>query len=210
MGRKSIVTGCSCAYMFYLLTIFSAIGVYVSERLIQLHIDSVILKLGDTGVCASGEGFSCAELATSWLAEVAGIPISVIGLAFYISALILAAIDRFKSQLIPGLPSIFVLGGLLSVLYSIFLMVMGKIEVGKFCPMCMGLYAVNIGLFLYRVVFTSRWSQIGDIVGPKGIYAACVWAAVLVLSISIPTAHFLSSKRFDDAKRKAVNMAILM
>ena len=192
---------------FYLLTVLSSLGIYVSERLIQLHIDSVILKLGDSGVCASGEGFSCAELATSWLAEIAGIPIAVIGLAFYISALILAAIDRFKSQLIAGLPSLFVLGGLLSVVYSVFLMVMGKIEVGKFCPMCMGLYAVNIGLFCTALFTHPDGAKSGIAAGLKSFTQPAFWAAVLVLSISIPSAHFLSAKRFTQAKKKAVSIA---
>ena len=53
---------------FYLYTALAAAGIYVSELLIEIHLDTKYAKAGDTGLCA-GDGFSCAEAANSGYAE---------------------------------------------------------------------------------------------------------------------------------------------
>ncbi len=134
---------------FYLYTALAAAGIFVSERLIAIHLNTLYARAGDTGICG-GEGFSCAEAAQSGYAEIAGLPIAALGMAFYVSVIVLAAVARFakSKDLQARLPDVFLLGGLASVGYSIFLAVVSATDIGKLCPFCMGLYGINLGLFL--------------------------------------------------------------
>lgn len=132
---------------FYLYTLLAAAGIYVSERLIGIHLATHYQKAGDTGICG-GEGFSCAEAASSGYAEILGLPIAALGMAFYVTALVLAVVARFSESWRPRLADVFLLGGLASVAYSIFLAIVSATDVGKLCPFCMALYGINLGLLL--------------------------------------------------------------
>jgi len=132
---------------FYLYTLLSAAGIYVSEQLIAIHLGTIFTKAGDTGICG-GEGFSCAEAASSPYAEIAGLPIAALGMAFYVAVFVLAIVARFSEGLRARLLDVFLLGGLASVGYSIFLGVVSAVDIGKLCPFCMALYGVNLGLLL--------------------------------------------------------------
>jgi protein-disulfide isomerase len=83
-------------------------------------------------------------------------------MAYYVVVLILAGIWRFSPKTLPRVADILFFSALLSVLYSAFLGIGGKIVIGKWCPKCMGLYAVNIGLFV------TAWIALPD--GPKAAF----------------------------------------
>ncbi|MEE2788572.1 MAG: thioredoxin domain-containing protein [Myxococcota bacterium] len=186
---------------FILLTTLSGLGVFISERLIKTHIDTTILQRGDTGVCGANDAFSCADLATTWLAEIGGIPIATIGFAFYIAAFILISVERFQPSLIKGTPDVFILGGVLAVIYSIFLGVMGKVETGKWCPLCIGLYGINLGLLLTAYLSHPNGRSGAFKSSLRAPAQPAFWAAVLVLAFAIPTSHWLTSKRKQSAQR---------
>ena len=66
-------------------------------------------------------GTSRAEAARSWLSSIGSLPVAALGEAFYLTLLVLAAIQRFSPRSLPGLPDVFYFSSLLSVLYSAFL-----------------------------------------------------------------------------------------
>lgn len=192
---------------FYLYTALAAGGIFVSEQLIAIHLKTLYAKGGDTGICG-GEGFSCAEAAQSDYAEIGGLPIAALGMAFYVTALVLAAVGRFASSkdLQQKLPDVFLLGGLASVGYSIFLAVVSAVDIGKLCPFCMGLYGINLGLFL-TAGFTHPEGWGGGFKRLGGVFVSKAFALTAVLLVlSTVVAQGLYAHRAEGAAVEAERM----
>lgn len=192
--------GALARHVFYVYAALIVAGVAISEHLIDIHIGTKYAGAGDSGVC-SGEGFSCADAASSAYAEIAGLPIAVLGLGFYLAAFVLLFVWRFAAQLRAPLASIFLLGGLLSVLYSLFLAMVSALDIGKLCPFCMGLYAVNTGLLLTAALtHPSGWRA--AVLGlPAALSRREVASTAVVLVAATAAAHGLYTHRVDDAAR---------
>lgn len=183
---------------FYLYSLLAAAGIYVSELLIEVHLQASYGKGGDTGVCGAADGFSCADAANSVFAELGGLPIAALGMAFYIAVLVMAAVARFREPTRPALADTFLLGGTLAVLYSVFLAVVSAVYVGKFCPLCMGLYAVNLGLFA-----TALATHPAKLRGLAQMWRAPArgpfWATVGVLAVATIAAQGMYAHRAEAA-----------
>lgn len=147
---------------FYIFTALSAAGIWISQLLVDVHIAAVHTGAGDSGICASSSAFSCSEAATSWMSHIGGLPIASLGMAYYAVVLVLVGIWRFAPKTLPRVADVLFFSALLSVLYSAFLGFGGKIVIGKWCPKCIGLYVVNLGLFI------TAWSALPD--GPKAAF----------------------------------------
>jgi len=184
---------------FYIFLILAALGAYMADVLIDLHISVNYAGGGDDATCAAGSNFSCADVLKSSLASVFGIPIAVYGLAFYAVTAFLVCLRRFKENLLPGLPDVFFAGGLIITLYSIFLLIGSKVVVGKFCIRCMGLYGVNIALFATAWLShpdggRAALGRVAKVVTLPGF-----WATVLLLSIATPSTQYRYSQAADAA-----------
>lgn len=192
---------------FYLYTLLAAAGVYISELLVQVHLDAHFSGAGDTGVCAAGEGFSCADAANSTYAEIGGLPIAAIGMAFYVAVFVMAAVARFRPASTeneagkegrPALADTFLLGGTAAVGYSIFLAIVSATDIGKLCPLCMGLYGVNLGLFL--VALFTHPDRFGGLARMfKAPTTGMFWATVGVLVVSTLAVQALYASRAQAA-----------
>lgn len=186
---------------FYLYTLLAAAGVYISELLVQVHLDAHFSGAGDTGVCAAGEGFSCADAANSGYAEIGGLPIAALGMAFYVAVFVMAAVARFRKDDKGGrsaLADTFLLGGAAAVGYSIFLAIVSATDIGKFCPLCMGLYGVNLGLFL--VALFTHPERFGGLARMfKAPTTGMFWATVGVLVVSTLAAQGIYASRAQAA-----------
>ncbi len=140
-------------------------GLGVSLELIRHHIESHYGKGGDTGLCTALAIFSCDSAAKSDFSVIAGLPIAVLGAAFYAALLVLLPLGRFAAHRgFARVPDVLLGAGIGSVVYSVFLLGVSIISVGKLCPLCMGLYLVNLGLF-----FTA-WLSHPD--GRRGAFGA--------------------------------------
>lgn len=186
---------------FYLYTLLAAAGVFVSERLIRIHLDTLYAKAGDTGICG-GEGFSCAEAAASGYAEIFGLPIAALGMAFYVSVLVLVGVARFKESTRDRLADIFLLGGLASVAYSVFLAIVSAVDIGKLCPFCMALYGVNLGLLLTAGFgHPEGWRGLRRIGG--ALFTREMGLTVAVLAVATVAAQGWYAHRAGDAAERA-------
>ncbi|MCA9544418.1 MAG: thioredoxin domain-containing protein [Myxococcales bacterium] len=134
---------------FYVLTALAGAGLYAGEELVKIHIATKFGTGGDTGLCAAAEGFSCSDVARHALSSIAGLPIAALGEAFYLTLLLSVFLIRFlpKGKL-PGIADSLLVASTLGVLYSVFLGVASKVLIGKLCPWCMVLYAINLGVAL--------------------------------------------------------------
>lgn len=176
----------------------------MADILIDLHISVNYAGGGDDATCAAGSNFSCAEVLKSSLASVFGIPIAVHGLAFYVVTILVVCLHRIKPNALPALPDLFVIGGLLITVYSVFLLIGSKVVVGKFCIRCMGLYAVNIGLFVTAWFSHPNGGLAGLKRGFKILGAPAFWATVILLAIAIPSFNY----RYQSAAQAALQSTI--
>jgi len=189
---------------FYLYTVLAAAGIYVSELLIKVHLETRYAKAADSGLCA-GDGFSCADAANSEYAELFGLPIAALGMAFYVAVLVMAGVARFKASMTERLADVFLLGGLLSVGYSIFLGVVSVTDIGKACPLCLSLYGINLGLFLVAgFTHPAKWGGLKSMFG--GLASSAFGATVAVLVVATIAVQGMYAHRAEGAVKAAERM----
>ncbi|MCA9525932.1 MAG: thioredoxin domain-containing protein [Myxococcales bacterium] len=190
---------------FYLFTAFAAAGVYVSELLVTTHVQAVFANGGDTGICAALGG-GCSDAARSGLSNLFGLPIAVLGEAFYLVLILIAGLRRFAPDKVKGLADVVFFSTLLGVLYSVFLGIASKVTLGKLCSQCMLLYAVNTALFA-----TAWWSHPDSVktvlrrtfgvFGTGGFWVTAVMMAVATLATQ---AAYASRAREAHARYQAI------
>lgn len=144
---QKIWAGCSAAV--------SIAGAWVSGILIRTHIEVSIGGTG-SGLCDISETLNCAAAASSDWSTLFGVPIAVLGLAFYLASLVTIVWGVFAPKLFhPAGSSLLQVGWLGSVLYSVLLGIVSLTVLDAVCPFCAALYLVNaLGL-----VFVSLWLQ---------------------------------------------------
>lgn len=133
---------------FYVLSALAAAGIFASQKLVETHVQTKVLGAGDSGLCGAADFLSCADAAESVYATIGNLPIASLGLAWYAVVLLLAGLIRFGGDKVKGAPEVLFVGSGLGVLYSVFLAIVSLAVLGKLCPYCVGLYVVNIGLFV--------------------------------------------------------------
>jgi protein-disulfide isomerase/uncharacterized membrane protein len=102
-----------------------------------------------TSFCSVSEVCDCGAVNSSPQSELFGIPIALLGAAFYagVAVLSLVVIRGANSDRTPFAAHLIGLGGLIGVAYSVFL-AMVSMELGKWCLLCVSLYGVNLILLL--------------------------------------------------------------
>jgi protein-disulfide isomerase len=128
---------------FLILLVLCAAGVGVSHALLADH---AAYKYGgkvDDGLCSAADIFSCEAAANSAFSEVLGIPIAAVGMAFYVTVLLLAFAGRAG---VKGTRDLVLAGGIAATLYSVMLFIISIAALGHICPKCSILYVINIAL----------------------------------------------------------------
>jgi len=174
------------------LSIIQLIGLYVSDILTNEHIG---LKLGDktdSGLCGASELFSCKAAAASVYSQVGNLPIAVIGEAYYLCVLLAIVIARFlprvsgETYLTLGLTSV------LGAIYSLFLGTVSLLDLGFLCPLCIGLYGVNLGTLAIMwwggAVRPKLWSKL--------IFKPMPWGVLVLMVLSLVGTQSLYASRF--------------
>ncbi len=140
-------------------TVLFVIGVAVSGLSTSDHVR--FRATGSTGACAALVETACGAAHTSTAAELLGVPISHYGTAFYLAGAalaILALVYRKREsgiQYRPAIGLLIALIGLGAVGYSVFLAAL-LIRAEEACPLCIALYAVNVGLLATGLVWWLR------------------------------------------------------
>ncbi len=179
---------------FFVLSILAAAGVWVSQHLIELHIRTTVLGATDTGLCAQFAGFSCADAVSSVYSTLGSLPIAVLGQAWYVVVLLLAGLVRFGGDKADGVREALWLGAILGVGYSAFLGFVSVTQLGRVCPFCLGLYAVNIGILV------MAWLLLPEGAGavlrglPRLVMRRATWVAALGMVVAVIVSQSLYAR----------------
>lgn len=122
---------------------------------------------GDSG-CGVTETFNCDLVLTSKYANIAGIPLGVWGIAFFVFVLLLstwkenaatAARDERNARLLQLAMGVVGFGGSLVLLY------ISHYVIGAWCKICLSTHAVTTSLFIVSLWFwwKSRARSAGDV-----------------------------------------------
>jgi uncharacterized membrane protein len=126
------------------IPILAAVGLGVSLYLAYVEITQVEAVCGPVG--------ECNVVQSSDYAQVAGIPIAVLGVLFYVAIFFLWAIQRLAKSSWADLASrLLLILALLGVLFSIYLTVLELLVIHAICAWCLG-SAVITGLLLLVVI----------------------------------------------------------
>lgn len=137
-------------------------GIVVAWYLTELHIQA---EVGDSiggALCDAHQMMDCESALHSDFADIFGIPIALLGAAFYAGIVVLAFFDpRSQRQSTrpfrPAAISTTLFGA--GVVYSIFLAVVSLVDVGTICPFCAMLYGVNILGLLTSCLWAGQWPK---------------------------------------------------
>ena len=115
--------------------------------------------------CSVSEVCDCGAVNASEQSVLFGIPIALLGAAFYagVTALSLVVIRGVGSERYARAPQLIGLGSLLSVLFSVYL-AMASMEMGKWCMLCVSLYGVNF-ILLLNAMALGKGDDVGMVSG---------------------------------------------
>jgi cytochrome c biogenesis protein CcmG/thiol:disulfide interchange protein DsbE len=136
-----------------LLSVVLILGITAAARLVRHH---EIQVYGDAtaslGNCPQTETINCEVVNTSAWSELFGVPIAAFAVPTYLLVLGLVLLGRRTEALWSYAFCI----GLLTVIYSAFLLWVSSTRIGYFCLWCMGLYAVNLAIPMLAGVAAGR------------------------------------------------------
>lgn len=134
----------------YLITILilALIGFFLSAYLAEIGINDY-LDISHKSICNFNEYFNCDVVARSDFSSHFGIPNFIIGLIFYF-VIIATTLYKllYKDKFLPNFIVYIFWVSLLSVIGSIYLFIVSSTIIKSFCIFCMGVYIVNILMFL--------------------------------------------------------------
>ncbi len=136
------------------LLLFAAIVGVVDSVLIHLKEIAALTNPSVYDSCTIGSTFNCAEVASSKYSKFAGIPVSLLGIFFYQSVLVLSGTMLFGFTLQPWMKTVGSIGMVLSLFFSLRLLYYSWFAVGFLCPYCLvsnvSTLLVVKGWFLYN------------------------------------------------------------
>jgi len=128
------------------LILLAIAGIAVSVHLTMFHFE--LLSNPDyQSICNINATIDCDKVNTSPYAKIWGIPLGLYGVGFYTVILVLGAFSFSKKEPHKHAPELIFGLSSLAVLLSIGLAYISAEIIGAWCLFCIGLYAINLGLF---------------------------------------------------------------
>jgi protein-disulfide isomerase/uncharacterized membrane protein len=167
------------------LIFVSLVGVVDAAYITWLKVEEEVHEAVDSPICDALSKDGCKVALTSPMATVGPIPISLIGLVTYVVFILLIVLylQGFKPAFTGGSLQLISLG---AVIYSIVLAGYSWAK-QSWCPLCVGLYGVNITLFVLTSVldrrrfFSGIVSGLKSLAGERKLFVGTVLVFALVL-----------------------------
>jgi protein-disulfide isomerase/uncharacterized membrane protein len=190
MARKTAAPVAPVPRTAFAVTLALAlVGVVLSALLVRVHHGAAA---GLTSFCTINEEINCDKVALSSWSMVLGVPVAAWGAFGYALAASLAAWGLSTRRLHPAWPAgLLLVFGASATAASLVLAYISKAIIGAWCLLCMGSWAVSLGL-LVTGWWACRWSGIraslqADLVSarrePRGAAAMLVVAVVGLLAL---------------------------
>lgn len=153
-------------------TLVALAGIGVSAYLTYAHYTSpAVLACSDHGV------INCTKVTTSSYSVIAGVPLAVLGLAYFVAMAILELPHVWRSRR-RGLRGVRVLASAAGVLVALWLVYLELFRLDAICLYCTAVHCLAFVLFVITAVGTAWSPELmadcgpSDEAGPSGSYAA--------------------------------------
>ncbi len=145
------------------IPLIASLGLGLAIYLTVKHFELLRGGLSSSSFCRPGSLFDCNIVETSLYSKLFGIPISTLGISFYLVILTAFFFARFSSLKEKGrfLYLIFVLS-LLALFYDLFLLGIMIFNLKTLCLFCIATYLINLGL-LFTSSRSARNFKKGDL-----------------------------------------------
>ncbi|NOZ02438.1 MAG: thioredoxin domain-containing protein, partial [Deltaproteobacteria bacterium] len=186
-----------------LVVAFGTLGVAVSILSTMDHFTFV--TSGGHGFCAAISDSACRGAHSSPAAEIRGIPISILGMSFYIGFIVSALLAwrigrRNAGSWMASIPTLLAIASALSVGYSAYLASL-LLAAGDWCPFCATLYGVNTALLALSLAWA--WPEIRRPSLSALAGCAVVFGAITMLA-AVPAYSWYAAE-VDTARAMAAN-----
>jgi uncharacterized membrane protein len=175
------------------LLILCLVGVVLSLLSLDSYIGHVFKLRSGGSFCNISATVNCDAVHTSPYATISTFPIAALGLGFYLSIALFAALVLLEGKLRRYISASAVIADAIffvsfcSVLYSLFLFYVSKVQIGSLCILCIGMYVVNVGLCLLAWRMRSDEEVIGRLF--SGFRALAIWPMRAFWLLSLPGDH---------------------
>ncbi|MBI5547104.1 MAG: DsbA family protein [Deltaproteobacteria bacterium] len=140
----------------------AGIGAVTSAYLAYAHL-RLHRSLGFKSLCSISERWSCDAVALSPWSWFAGMPVAAHGLWFYLLVVVLAlaALSRWNLPFPRSVAAVTLAASVFSVAVSLALASISLLALDAFCPLCLGLYSINLALLLCAWAAVRRTGETG-------------------------------------------------
>ncbi len=157
----------------YVLLVLSLAGLALSYLSLDHHITQIVAKkLGievAPSFCNIGGDFNCDAVNASVYSHLLGVPVASYGLFFYICFTLLTLVSLSEQYLSKDQKlGQYLLFSIIGCAVSVGLFLISKSLIGKLCPLCLGVYLVNVVTLLVVLFwggFSGAIERIGNAVG---------------------------------------------
>ncbi len=163
-----------------LVLLLALAGATLSYLLLLQHHGEPLGKDAAAQVCGAGEDSGCDKVNRSTYAKVAGVPLAVFGLLFYLSVGTLALLALLgpkapESLELPAGAFAFALFAL-ALLIDLVLLALQAFSIGAYCTLCLSTYAVNAAALVLLFPFRHHLSLLSGLVArPEARLLGAAW-----------------------------------
>jgi protein-disulfide isomerase/uncharacterized membrane protein len=137
--------------------ILGLLGFVISFEALRQHVLHANALTAAPSFCDISSYVSCNKVNASEWSTFLGIPIASYGIFFYLSLVGLSLLSgAHKAVSVRALAAVVLLGGAVSTAISVVLFAISALVIKALCILCIGLYLVNIGLFLFPWLLVFR------------------------------------------------------
>jgi uncharacterized membrane protein len=126
---------------------FAALGLAASSASTWVH-HRLLTDPTYVSVCDVSSTFSCSEAYTSQYGAIAGVPVALLGMLFFLFVIGLVALCSRSASAAANLPGYVFAASTLGLAMVMYLAYASYVILGTICLLCVGTYVAVIGLFL--------------------------------------------------------------
>jgi protein-disulfide isomerase/uncharacterized membrane protein len=134
--------------------ILAVVGLFLASVALWEHVIYTHGRAQGPSFCNISAHFNCEVVNTSKWSSFFGLPVASYGIFFFLAALLSSMyVGEAAVFSLAGFAGLSFLGGLVATVGSIALFLISEFIIGSICLICVGMYLVNIAIFLVSCVY---------------------------------------------------------